>query len=442
MNSVFDLPPLEQIWMTSSHWIQQNVFAPDNLVQLLILAVMILIGWVAGKRLAVFIKVRFSRFTDGSPMTATLFGAFCRIIPVLNILILSAVAGLVVRQFMGEPHLLHLVDTLLLAWVIIIPASAVIPDPFWSKTLSVTAWSLAALEILGVLRPSLNYLSSFGFSIGSFQFTILSVIKMAVFLFLALRAGQWLGDYIEKNISKVSQLSPSTHVLLSKIIKICIYIVVFLIALSTVGIDLSALTVLSGALGVGIGFGLQKVVSNYISGIILLSDKSIKPGDVIQIGDVYGWISGLYGRYVSVVTRDGHEYLIPNEDLITQQVINWTYTDHTVRLHVPVGISYESDLHLARQLMIESAECVERVLKKPKPVCHVLAFGDNSVDLELRIWIGDPESGIRNVMSQVYLNVWDRFRENDIEIPYPQRDVHLSAENGMKVEIVNSKEKD
>ena len=193
------------------------------------------------------------------------------------------------------------------------------------------------------------------------------------------------------------------------------------------GNHLTALTVFGGALGIGIGLGLQKVASNLVSGLTLLMDKSIKPNDVIAVGDTYGWIASLGARYAAVRTRDGIEHLIPNEELITQRVENWSHSDKTVRLKVPVGISYKSDVRLAMRLCLEAAGTVERVLAAPEPRCLLRGFGDSSVDLEIRIWIDDPEEGRANVMSEVLLGVWDRFHEHGIEIPFPQRDLHLKS---------------
>jgi small-conductance mechanosensitive channel len=183
---------------------------------------------------------------------------------------------------------------------------------------------------------------------------------------------------------------------------------------------------------VGIGFGLQKVVSNLISGFILLSDGSVKPGDVVQIGEVYGWISSLKTRYVSVVTRDGIEYLIPNEDLITQQVINWSYSNSRVRLKVPFGVSYKSDPHQVQALVLSAMHALPRVLKTPPPVCLLQGFGDSSVDMELRVWINDPKNGVANLKSEVLFAVWDTLKENGIEIPFPQRDVHIISQPNPK----------
>ena len=189
---------------------------------------------------------------------------------------------------------------------------------------------------------------------------------------------------------------------------------------------------MSGAIGVGLGFGLQKVVSNLVSGVIILLDKSIKPGDVISLGETFGWIQTLGARYASVVTRDGKEYLIPNEDLITGQVVNWSHSDEFVRLDLFFGTAYTDDPHKVRKLAIEAASRVNRVLTDRPSVCHIVGFGDSSVDYILRFWIRDPTEGLTNIRGNVYLALWDVFKENGISIPFPQREVKLL--NGLKAD--------
>lgn len=218
--------------------------------------------------------------------------------------------------------------------------------------------------------------------------------------------------------------------LIGKVIKIFLITFAFLIALNSTGIDLTALAVFGGALGVGLGFGLQKVVSNFISGMILLLDRSIKPGDVIEIGETYGSINSLAARYTSVITRDGTEFLIPNEDMITQQVINWTHSHSNVRRRIPISVAYESDLVRALEILKEAANNHTRVLKYPEPRSLLKGFGDNGVDLELRMWISDPQNGVSNVSSDVMLEIWDKFHEEGIEFPFPQRVIHYATGKG------------
>jgi small-conductance mechanosensitive channel len=203
--------------------------------------------------------------------------------------------------------------------------------------------------------------------------------------------------------------------------------VAVLVALSSLGINLSAFAFIGGAIGVGVGFGLQKVVSNLVSGVILLLDRSIKPGDVVAIGDTFGRIQSLGARYVSVATRDRTEYLIPNEDLITNQVVNWSFSDKLLRLKIEVGVSYGSDVHEVMGLMVAAAAATVRVLESPEPICQLHHFGDNGIEMMLRFWIRDPENGVANVSSAVRVAIWDSFKKHGVEIPFPQRDVHMKT---------------
>jgi len=206
---------------------------------------------------------------------------------------------------------------------------------------------------------------------------------------------------------------------------IALITVALLIGLNAVGIDLTAFAVFSGAVGVGVGFGLRKIVSNFVSGIILLLERSIKPGDVIEVGTTFGIVTHLGARYAAVRGRDGKEYLIPNENLIANQVINWSYSSPLVRLDAPFGVAYGSDLHAVRALAVEVAGCTNRVLASPRPVCHVTGFGDSAVNMLLRFWIEDPTGGVTNIKGEVLLGLWDAFNEKRIEIPMPQREVRI-----------------
>jgi small-conductance mechanosensitive channel len=199
----------------------------------------------------------------------------------------------------------------------------------------------------------------------------------------------------------------------------------FFIGIDIVGIDLTALAVFSGAFGLAVGFGLQKTFGNLIAGIILLMDRSIKPGDVIVVGDSFGHVSKIGVRAVSIVTRDGKEHLIPNENLMTQEVENWSYSTPNVRIHIPVGVSYDANLELAQRLMIEAAKAPARVLKVPAPSVWLRAFGESSIDHDILVWISDPEAGVGNVQSEILNLVWKLFKDNGIEIPYAQRDIRI-----------------
>ena len=222
--------------------------------------------------------------------------------------------------------------------------------------------------------------------------------------------------------------------LISKTLRITLIVVAILLSISSLGIDLTALAVFTGGIGVGIGFGMQKIFANLISGFILLMDKSLKPGDIITLGTTFGEINKLSARYVSVITRDGIETLIPNEELISTRVENWSFSNNHVRVRIPIGVSYNSDIHKVRELALQAANEVERVFKEPKPVCNLLHFGDNSVNFELRVWIGDPVNGVGNIRHQINMRIWDLFKENDVEIPFPQRDLHIRSSIPLHVE--------
>jgi len=319
------------------------------------------------------------------------------------------------------------VVSLLTAWVLIRLASTLVENATIARIITISAWSVAALNIFGLLDATMVLLDSWAINIGQIRLSPLSVLRIGFSLWFALWLATALSSLLEKRLERSKTTNASTRVLISKLTRISLVLLAILIALTSVGIDLTALAIFSGALGVGLGFGLQKIFSNLVSGIILLMDKSIKPGDVISLGTTFGWINYLGLRYTSVITRDGIEHLIPNEELITQRVENWSFSDNLVRLKAPIGISYDSDVRMAMKLCIEAAEMIPRVELTPEPRVQLMGFGDSSVNLELRIWIDDPQQGRANILSEVLLNVWDKFHEHGITIPFPQRDLHVKS---------------
>ena len=325
------------------------------------------------------------------------------------------------------------------AWATYRMISGFIKSRAWLRLIAVLAFSLAALHSFGLLETTIDLLNLLAFNVGDRRISILDILNGGLILLILLWVSSLLGSSGEKKIKKLPHLPPSLQVLLAKILRVILVFVSFAIALSTIGLDLSSFAILGGAIGVGIGFGLQKVVSNLVSGLILLLDRSIKPGDVIEIEGTYGWINSLRARYASVITRDGKEHLIPNEDLITNRVINWSFSDRNVRVRVPIGISYNADPRRAIALCLEAAQSTSRTLKSPEPKCLVIGFGDNSIDLELRFWIDDPSNGVGNVRSEVLLAVWDRFQKEGIDIPFPQRDIHVS---GLSPKIISAIQED
>ncbi|MGD2054741.1 MAG: mechanosensitive ion channel [Gammaproteobacteria bacterium] len=295
----------------------------------------------------------------------------------------------------------------------------------WENVFSLSVWSILAVHLLGWLPDIVKAMDEFAFTFGETRISVLSFFQLTVSIIIFIVLANWLTRFIEARTRRSQYLNPSMRVVLTKTSKFVIYGLAILFALKAVGIDFTAFAVFSGAVGVGIGFGLQKIFSNFISGFILIFDRSIRPGDVITIGNRFGWVQELNARYVVVRDRDGVEALIPNENLITSEVTNWSYSDRSVRQRLPVSISYHDDPELAMKLMVESAEEHPRALKSPEPVARLLRFGDNGIELELRIWIIDPENGIANVTSDINLAFWKRFKEHNITIPFPQRDVHL-----------------
>lgn len=295
----------------------------------------------------------------------------------------------------------------------------------WLRTIAVVLFGLAALQSFGILSVTIELLEMISFQFGERKISVLDLMNGLGILLALLWGSSFLGGAGEKRIKQLPHVPPSLQVLLAKVFRTILVVMSFAIALSTIGLDLSSFAILGGAIGVGIGFGLQKVVSNLVSGLILLIDRSIKPGDVIEIEGTYGWINSLRARYASVITRDGKEHLIPNEDLITNRVINWSFSDRNVRVRVPVGISYDANPREAIKLCLDSANASSRTLQNPEPKCLITGFGENSIDLELRFWIDDPSNGVGNIRSEVLLSIWDRFKENGVNIPFPQRDVRI-----------------
>ncbi len=282
-------------------------------------------------------------------------------------------------------------------------------------------------ETVGGLVDSLNAMA---ISIGDMRFSLwdgLVVIGVIAFVIGIAWAASRLCSTLLRRLTK---LDDTQRLLANKIATIAIWGAAFFLGIDLLGIDLTALAVFSGAFGLAIGFGLQKTFGNLIAGIILLMDKSIKPGDVIAVADqagtsTFGQIRKIGIRAVSVTTRDQREYLIPNENLMVNQVENWSYSSRNVRMQIPVGVSYNCDIRQAEQLMLEAARSCDRVLKSPPPTCWLDGYGDSSVDFIIHCWIADPEDGVGNVRSQVLKKLWDLFQENEVEIPFPQRDLNL-----------------
>ena len=330
-----------------------------------------------------------------------------------------------VRTFPSWRNLLVLAATIATAVLLVSVATRLVRNRFLRRIVTWGLWIYVTLYYLGMVEAFSDFLDGMAVEFGDFRLSALAIVKALVVTGILFTVARLISTTTSSRIRENEDISPSMRVLAVKMLQIVLYGSAFFIGLKAVGFDLTGLAVLSGAIGVGLGFGLQKVVSNLVSGVIILLDKSIKPGDVISLGDTFGWINSLGARYVSVVTRDGKEYLIPNEDLITGQVVNWSHSNEFVRLDIFFGTAYGDDPHKVRKLAIEAATSVNRVLKTRPAVCHIVGFGDSSVDYILRFWIRDPTEGLTNIRGNVYLALWDTFRENDISIPFPQREVKV-----------------
>jgi small-conductance mechanosensitive channel len=340
---------------------------------------------------------------------------------VLTFMLILGIIRAAIRAWVAHPrtYILAVAVDLATAWVVIVLVASLIRNPFVNRLVSVTAWTIAALSILGLLDPTVTALDSRAIVIGGLRVTPLLILKTAVLLAVALWAATATSNFLDRRVQHVAGLTPSIQVLIGKLIRIGVMTAAIVVVLSAAGIDLSVLAVFTGAIGVGVGLGLQKIVSNFVSGIILLADKSIKPGDVISMGEHFGWVTNMGARYTSVDLKDGRELLIPNEDLITQRVVNWSYSSDLMRLEVKFSTTYDSDLHQARDAAIKAAQSVPAVLKNPAPVCHLAGYGSASIEYLLWFWIKDASVGPTSVRSAVNIALWDQFAKDGVKLPIP-----------------------
>jgi len=418
---------LHDLGASLASWLRLLI-EPWGLLQLAVILALAALAWLGGRLLEPPLE-RWVRERDTTLRRLRLYALFLRRITPILFVLLALLAVATIRQLTTQDrsHLVLIAANLAAVWVIISITSRFIRNRFVSRIVAVGAWLIAALNILNLAQTATAVLDAAAINVGDFRLSLLILLKAAVVLSILFWLASAVSALSERRLEDVEDMSPSMRVLTGKLVRIGLFALAVVIGLQSAGLDLTGLTVFSGAVGLGLGFGLQKVVSNLVSGVILLVDRSIKPGDVISLGETFGWIKQLNARYVSVITRDGREYLIPNEDLVTSQVINWSYSDKNIRLEVPFGVSYASDPHLVRKVAVEAAQRASRVMKSPPALCHLTAYGDSSVNFILRFWISDPAGGVVNVKSEVLLALWDALKEHGIEIPYPQRDVHLKT---------------
>ena len=422
---------LNQMAELLSAWAQEAmsyVWQPWFIYQALVIIVLFGVSKLLSDRIEPRIE-EHARRIKGQPGLLRVIVALIRRSEWIIFAILMFLALILFRAITwpSRSWLISLVLSLAGAWLVVAVLARIIRNRLIARLVAWAIWIYVALVILGIDDRAAQFLDSMALPIGDYRLTTLFVLKSLVLVTVAIWVSVLVGNFLDERVQRSTELTPSIRVLVGKVAKIGLVLVAVTVALSAVGVDLTAFTVFSGAIGVGIGFGLQKVVSNFISGVIILLDKSIKPGDTISLGETFGWIRELRARFVSVVTRDGREYLIPNEDFITQRVINWSFSDDLVRLDVEFGVSYDADPHKVSELAIEAALGVARVVADRRPVCWLTGFGDSSLDFVLRIWIRDPQQGLTNIRGKVLLALWDSFKENDVGIPYPHREVIMKT---------------
>jgi len=351
--------------------------------------------------------------------------------------LLTSIARAVVvkTELIRHGYLLSTAASLATAWVIMRLATSLIRNELVVRAVSVAAWIVAALSIIGKLDEVAAALDSVSIPLGALRVTPLLVLKVVVSLGIAMWLVGLVGNFFETRISRSRDLTPSVQVLLIKMVRLLLMVAAFAVVMSAAGIDLSAFALFSGAIGVGLGFGLQKIVANFISGVILLADKSVKPGDLITIGDSSGKISAMNTRYISVAAGDGREILIPNEDLVTQRVVNWTYTNKNMLVKVNFATNYDADPNVVCRLAIDIASKTANVATFKAPACLLTEFAETGMKFALTFWVADLDVGADNVKSEVMLKLWSAFKNEGIRVPYPVREIRVRG-GALPVETV------
>lgn len=414
-------------------WLGANILTPDFAVQSGILLISFVLAYIGQKAL----RPRLTDLINKLRVPYRISEIFRQMIklvsPTLALIMIFVGSHVAGAEALGFNVTFSMgIMKLLVAWILIRLVVQFIENRFARNTIALVIWTFAALSIFGILDQTTATLDAVGMDIGDFRLSALTVTKGLLAIFLLLYGALFFSKVIERRIAKAASLTPSSRVLLSKMTRVAFVTCGLLIGLTTAGIDLSLFAVFSGAVGLGVGFGMQKVISNLFSGVLLLMDQSIKPGDIIELPNpangstsTFGWVNQMGARFTEIMTRDNKSYLIPNEDFITQQVINWSHGNTLVRVETKFGVHYDSDPHQVKALAEEAATKPERVVDSPSPVCHLIEFGDSSLNFVLRYWIRDAEKGVTNTRGPVMMALWDAFKENGVKIPYPQRDIHI-----------------
>lgn len=414
-------------------WLGRQLSSADVSIQAAIIAVALIPALIFGSQLRKLIMAQIApRAPYGVLRRAA--NAFAHIATPIALSLIWLAASLILDAS-GRPNgVVNAGISLLGAWIVIRLVTLVIRSPFWSRVAFYIAWPVAALDVFGVLDDAIRTLDRLSVPLGRNPdgtpgaFSAFDFIRVVIILLILFWIAGALSKFIKGRIAASADLTPSFQTLLIKILDIVLPAAAFLIALQMVGFNFATLAIFGGAMGLAIGFGLQKTISNFFAGFTLVAEKSIKPGDVVEVGQTFGWVTEMTARYVTIRTRDGKAHLLPNDRFLDEGVVNWSHADRVVRLHAQFGVSYRTaDLRAVKKAAEETAVTVERVLKTPAPLCNLVEFGDSSVRFDLRFWINDPANGVANVTSQVMLALWDRLREMGVEIPVAQRDLHVRS---------------
>ena len=396
-----------------------------TLIEFLILLASVLLSYY-------FVADNLKRFVSNKAKSKILKDGLARILFPLCSIILIGIAQTITSLFFTQGVLL-LGQKLLIA-LLIIRVSVYLVRYLTNQNsiirslenvISIIIWILFLLQISGILPQIIDALDNITFKIGAQKLSLLVMIQAVFAIFIAILVAMTISKFIENKLLKTSQLDPNARVMLGKVFRIFLYFVAVVVSLSSIGINLTFLSVLGGAFGVGLAFGLQKIASNYVCGFIILMDKSIHIGDILLVGEHYGVVTLIRSRYTVLRKLDGIEVIIPNETLISENIINHSFSDRKARISIEVQISYKSSVDKAFEIMLNAAKSEKRVLKDPEPATYLRGFGDNGIDLLLSFYIVDPEEGSWGLKSDINRKIWKKFQEEGIEIPYPYRTVEI-----------------
>jgi len=399
--------------------------------QVAVLAVSLALAWWVAR--LVHSRLMMAPSAEPSATLKISVGGINRVIFPLSALLCVVVGRFVLQRFQHEVNLLNLAVPLLFSLMLVRVAVYVLrrafradgPLRYWERAIAWTIWLGVALYITGLLPDVVEVLDSFGFPVGKQRISLLTILQGLLSVAITVIVALWAGRTIEARLLAASGIDLNLRIVVSKVVRTLLVTIAVLVALPAVGIDITVLSVFGGALGVGLGFGLQKIAANYVSGFIILLDRSVSLGALVTIDGRYGEVTKLTGRYLVVKGGDGTEAIIPNETVITSVVVNHSYSDRLARVDVPIQVSYSSDVERALDIMLEAARAHPRVLRDPAPAALLKTFADSGINLELYVWVADPEAGTGNVRSDLYIELWKSFNANNIVIPYPQRDVRI-----------------